>query len=163
MPWDYGKFILKQLDYPPSFSTSDTLSACRKLGLVVQLLNISVITIYILVYASINSKLQLPPPPRVKPGHLNFWRLDRSNSRFLGPKECSNGLCNRRIYLSGAVVGSCRLLWSLCINRPTHVSWPFTWLCCLLKQHFTIETMKNHLKLNKLPSWKMSIRKCKLL
>ena len=23
MQWDYGKFILKQLDYSPSFSTSD--------------------------------------------------------------------------------------------------------------------------------------------
>ena len=25
MQWHYGKFILKQLDYSPSFSTSDSL------------------------------------------------------------------------------------------------------------------------------------------
>ena len=37
MQWDYGKFVLQQLDYSPSFCTSDTaprwLSARRKLGL----------------------------------------------------------------------------------------------------------------------------------
>ena len=44
MQWDYGKFILKQLDYSPSFSTIVNkaaprwLSARRKLELVVQLL-----------------------------------------------------------------------------------------------------------------------------
>jgi len=37
-------------------------------------------------YASINSKHVTSP--RAKPGHLNFWRLDRSNPRSLGPKEC---------------------------------------------------------------------------
>ena len=31
MPWDYGKFILKQLDYSPSFSTSDSQLACASL------------------------------------------------------------------------------------------------------------------------------------
>ena len=53
-------------------------------------------------YAPINSKLQHPPSPpsRAKPGHLNFWRLDRSSSRPLGPKWCSNALPYRRICLS---------------------------------------------------------------
>ena len=34
--------------------------------------------------------------PRAKPGHLNFWRLDRSNFRPLGRKWCSNFLPYRR-------------------------------------------------------------------
>ena len=42
MQWDYGTFIVKQLDYLPSFSTSDIaprwLSARKKLELVVWLL-----------------------------------------------------------------------------------------------------------------------------
>ena len=37
------------------------------------------------------------PPPRANLGHLNFSRLDRSNSRPLGPKWCSNVLPCRRI------------------------------------------------------------------
>ena len=44
-----------------------------------------------LINAPIKSKLQ-HPPPRVNPGNVNFWRLDRSNSRPLGPKWCSNAL-----------------------------------------------------------------------
>ena len=41
----------------------------------------------------IKSKLQHPPPPpRANPGHLNFWKLDCSNSRPLGPKWLSNAL-----------------------------------------------------------------------
>ena len=31
MQWDYGKFILKQLDYSPSFSTSDSQLGCASL------------------------------------------------------------------------------------------------------------------------------------
>ena len=31
MQWDYGKFILKQLDYSPSFSTSDSQLDCASL------------------------------------------------------------------------------------------------------------------------------------
>ena len=80
------------------------------------------------------------PPPRVKSGHLNFWRLDHSNSSPLGPKECSNDLFNDRISPSGAVVGSCRLLWILCMNMPTIVSWLVTWYCRLQKQNFIVET-----------------------
>ena len=38
-------------------------------------------------YALIDSTLQHSSPhPRAKPGRLNFGRLDRSNSRPLGPK-----------------------------------------------------------------------------
>ena len=90
--------------------------------------------------------------PRAKSGHLNFWRLDRSNSSPLGPKECSNDLSNDRICPSGAVVGYCRLLWSLCINMPTHVSWLFTWYCRLQKQNFIVET--NFIDENVFPSVK---------
>ena len=39
--------------------------------------------------APINSKLQHPPHGQT-PGHLNFWRLDRSNSLSSGQKSCSN-------------------------------------------------------------------------
>ena len=31
MQWDYGKFILKQLDYSPSFSASDNQLGCASL------------------------------------------------------------------------------------------------------------------------------------
>ena len=41
------------------------------------------------------------PTPR-KPEHLNFQILDRSNSRPLERKWCSNGLLYRRICLSNA-------------------------------------------------------------
>ena len=37
------------------------------------------------------------PSPRANPGHLNFLRSDRSNSRPLRPKWCSNALPYRRI------------------------------------------------------------------
>ena len=48
--------------------------------------------------SAIKSKFQhSSPPPPANPGHLNFWRLDRSNSRPLGPKCCSNALPYRRI------------------------------------------------------------------
>ena len=40
------------------------------------------------------------PYPWAKFGHLNFWRLDCSNSRPLGPKYCSNALSYRWISLS---------------------------------------------------------------
>ena len=66
------------------------------------------VTIYKIVrdlnYARIKSKLQQPPPspPGANPGHLNLWRLDRSNSRPIGPKWCSNALPYRRICLSNA-------------------------------------------------------------
>ena len=45
--------------------------------------------------ALIKSKLE--HTPRAKSGHLNFLRLDRSNSRPLGPKWCSNALPYRYI------------------------------------------------------------------
>ena len=53
-----------------------------------------------ITYAPINSRPQHPPPSRAKPAHLNFWRLDRSNSRPLEPKWCSNALPYHRICLS---------------------------------------------------------------
>ena len=43
---------------------------------------------------------------------------------------------------------------------PINVSWPFIWWCRLQKHNFHIETIKNDLKLNKLPSRTMSISKC---
>ena len=44
------------------------------------------------IFVPINSKLQHPLSPGANPGHLNFWRVDRSNYRPLGPKWCSNPL-----------------------------------------------------------------------
>ena len=41
-----------------------------------------------------------PPPPWEKPGHLNFSKLDHSNSRPRGPKWCSNALPYCQIFLS---------------------------------------------------------------
>ena len=54
--------------------------------------------------APTKSKLQHPhpAPPWAKPGHLNFWRFDRSNSSPLGPKWCSNALAYRQVCLSNA-------------------------------------------------------------
>ena len=69
------------------------------------------VIIFLIINAPNNSKLQHPPYPRANPGHLKFWRLDRSNSRPLGPKWCSNTLPYRRICLSNALPqGRCLLI-----------------------------------------------------
>lgn len=63
----------------------------------------------------INSKLQHALPSRSKPGHLNFWKLNRSNCRSPPhpvPKQCPNTLAycqipllknNRRQLLSSLI------------------------------------------------------------
>ena len=49
-----------------------------------------------------NRNFNMPPCQSSKPGYLNFWRLDCSNSRSLGPKWCSSAIPYCGICLSNA-------------------------------------------------------------
>ena len=100
-----------------------------------------------------NPNFFLPPPPRVNPGHWNFQRLDRSNSRLLGPKWCSNALPYRQICLANPtkeiVVDSCC---QLMFRDPSYDDAVFTRLELLQKQEFNIETVKSDLKIELIKS-----------
>ena len=81
------------------------------------------------------------PPPRANPGHLNFWRLDRSNSRPLWPKWCSNALPYRRICLSNAPPKEQSSSAPVIFNKAcVHVSWPFIWWCRFYQTWVTTKT-----------------------
>lgn len=99
----------------------------------------------------VNSKLQLPAPlhPRQSPGILTFedWVVQI-------PVPTGHDSVQRPCPIVGFV---CQI--PLLKNR----TWPFMWWCLLQKQNFNIETMKNDLRWNKLPSRTMLISKCKLL